>query len=142
MNEISLRKFGPSVTEEGLILYDRDRLPDDYSPGPARHLCVPASEIADRLEQAAATLAELDDTGGVAKAHQVRASALARLGRIGGKTPGLYLTTTAIAISLAITVAVIVQPGVGGEFETAGAATDNHDAFWRDGIHAHRQSRA
>ncbi len=34
-------------------------------------------------------------------------------GRIGIKTIGLYLVTTAIAISLAITVASIVQPGVG-----------------------------
>ena len=42
-----------------------------------------------------------------------------RLGRIGGKTLGLYLTTTAIAISLAITFAVIVGPGIGGDFETA-----------------------
>lgn len=34
-----------------------------------------------------------------------------KLGRIGGKTLGFYLATTAIAITLAISIAVIVQPG-------------------------------
>ena len=41
-----------------------------------------------------------------------------KLGRIGGKTLGLYLLTTAIAISLAITAAVIVGPGVGFDLPT------------------------
>ncbi len=36
-----------------------------------------------------------------------------KLGRIGGKTLGFYLVTTAIAISLAILVATLVGPGVG-----------------------------
>ena len=36
-----------------------------------------------------------------------------RLGRIGGKAIGLYLVTTAIAISFAILVAIIVGPGEG-----------------------------
>lgn len=36
-----------------------------------------------------------------------------KLGRIGGKAIGLYLVTTAIAISLAIFVAIIVGPGEG-----------------------------
>ncbi|MFK7898789.1 MAG: dicarboxylate/amino acid:cation symporter [Myxococcota bacterium] len=36
-----------------------------------------------------------------------------KLGRIGGKTLGLYLMTTAIAISLAIVAAILVEPGVG-----------------------------
>ncbi len=49
MNEISLKKFGPSVAEGGLILYDRDRLPDGFEASKARVLCVPASEIADKL---------------------------------------------------------------------------------------------
>ena len=40
---------------------------------------------------------------------------LAKLGRIGSKTLGLYLSTTAIAISLALTAAVLVQPGAGFE---------------------------
>ena len=35
------------------------------------------------------------------------------MGRVGGRALALYLTTTAIAISLAILAAVIVQPGVG-----------------------------
>ncbi len=42
----------------------------------------------------------------------------AKLGRLGGKAVGLYLVTTAIAISLAIAAAVIVQPGSGLELET------------------------
>ena len=37
----------------------------------------------------------------------------ASFGRIGIKTIGLYLITTAIAITLAITVASLVEPGVG-----------------------------
>lgn len=40
------------------------------------------------------------------------------IGRIGGKTIGLYLITTAIAITLALTVANIVNPGTGLELET------------------------
>ena len=36
-----------------------------------------------------------------------------KLGRIGGKAIGLYLVTTAIAISFAILVAIIVGPGEG-----------------------------
>jgi Na+/H+-dicarboxylate symporter len=36
-----------------------------------------------------------------------------KLGRLGGKAVGLYITTTAIAITLAIVFAIIVQPGVG-----------------------------
>jgi Na+/H+-dicarboxylate symporter len=39
----------------------------------------------------------------------------ASLGRIGGKTLGLYLFTTAAAISLALVVALIIQPGRGAE---------------------------
>jgi len=35
------------------------------------------------------------------------------LGRVGGKTVGLYLITTAIAVSLALCAAIIFQPGVG-----------------------------
>jgi Na+/H+-dicarboxylate symporter len=36
-----------------------------------------------------------------------------KLGRIGGKTLGLYLMTTAVAVSLAIVFAVLLEPGVG-----------------------------
>ncbi|HAE39138.1 MAG TPA: dicarboxylate/amino acid:cation symporter [Candidatus Riflebacteria bacterium] len=38
---------------------------------------------------------------------------IARVGRIGGKTLAFYLITTAIAISLALAVSVLVQPGQG-----------------------------
>lgn len=37
----------------------------------------------------------------------------AKLGRLGGKAIGLYLFTTAVAISLAIGAAIIIQPGSG-----------------------------
>ncbi len=52
MNEISLHKFAPSVTPGGLILYNRDKLPEDFTLTHARVVCVPASEIADRLGSA------------------------------------------------------------------------------------------
>jgi Na+/H+-dicarboxylate symporter len=38
---------------------------------------------------------------------------IARLGRVGGKTLALYLATTAIAIGIALTAALLVEPGVG-----------------------------
>lgn len=40
------------------------------------------------------------------------------LGRLGGKTIGLYLVTTAIAISLAIFAALLVGPGLGVEMQS------------------------
>ncbi|MBY0400467.1 dicarboxylate/amino acid:cation symporter [Myxococcota bacterium] len=46
---------------------------------------------------------------------------VAKLGRIGGKTLGLYLMTTAIAISLAVVAALLIEPGAG--FELSSAAT-------------------
>jgi 2-oxoisovalerate ferredoxin oxidoreductase beta subunit len=49
MNEISLRKFAHQVEPGGLILYNRDRLPNDFPLPPARVICIPASEIADKL---------------------------------------------------------------------------------------------
>jgi 2-oxoisovalerate ferredoxin oxidoreductase beta subunit len=49
MNELSLRKFAPSVILGGLILYNRDKLPEDFTVTHARVVCVPASDIADRL---------------------------------------------------------------------------------------------
>ena len=42
----------------------------------------------------------------------------AAMGRLGGKTLGLYLMTTAIAISLALSLALIVSPGESGSFAT------------------------
>jgi Pyruvate/2-oxoacid:ferredoxin oxidoreductase gamma subunit len=49
MNEISLRKFANQVTPGGVILYNRDRLPADFVLPQARVICIPASELADRL---------------------------------------------------------------------------------------------
>tara|TARA_R110002072_G_scaffold1369_7_gene11378 strand:+ start:70209 stop:71483 length:1275 start_codon:yes stop_codon:yes gene_type:complete len=43
----------------------------------------------------------------------------ANMGRIGLKTVGLYMATTGIAISLALVVALIVEPGVGINLSTA-----------------------
>jgi DAACS family dicarboxylate/amino acid:cation (Na+ or H+) symporter len=43
---------------------------------------------------------------------------LRALGRVGGKTLGLYLVTTAVAITIALTVANVISPGQG--FELAG----------------------
>ncbi len=40
---------------------------------------------------------------------------VARIGRIGGKTLGLYLVSTSLAISLAIALALVVAPGSGFE---------------------------
>ena len=44
-----------------------------------------------------------------------------KLGRVGGRTLGLYLVTTAIAISLAILAGVMIQPGAGFDLPTSGA---------------------
>ena len=49
MNEISLRKFAPQVAAGGLILYNHSRLPQDFPLPQARVICLPASEIADKL---------------------------------------------------------------------------------------------
>jgi 2-oxoisovalerate ferredoxin oxidoreductase beta subunit len=49
MNEISLRKFASQVAPGGLILYNRDRLPQDFALPQARVICIPASEMADKL---------------------------------------------------------------------------------------------
>ena len=55
MNEISLRKFGPQVASGGLILYNRETPPEDFSVPQARMICLPASEIADKLGSTKAT---------------------------------------------------------------------------------------
>jgi len=54
MNEPSLRKFASEMRPNGIILYNASRLPDDFEPPEARIICVPASEIADRLGSAKA----------------------------------------------------------------------------------------
>jgi 2-oxoisovalerate ferredoxin oxidoreductase beta subunit len=55
MNEISLRKFAPQVAQGGLILYNADKLPADFPLPQARVVCLPASEIADKLGSTKAT---------------------------------------------------------------------------------------
>ena len=52
MNEISLRKFGSQVAAGGTIFYNRESLPPDFSAPKARVICIPASEIADRMGSA------------------------------------------------------------------------------------------
>src|SRR5208282_2508213 len=49
MNEISLRKFAQTVAPHGVILYNRDALPEGFALPEARVVCIPASEIADKL---------------------------------------------------------------------------------------------
>src|SRR5581483_7003146 len=41
MNELSLRKFAPSVSSGGLILYNHHQLPEDMNITQARVVCVP-----------------------------------------------------------------------------------------------------
>jgi 2-oxoisovalerate ferredoxin oxidoreductase beta subunit len=52
MNEISLRKFAAQVAAGGTIIYGRERLPEDLSIPQAQVVCIPASEIADKLGSA------------------------------------------------------------------------------------------
>jgi 2-oxoisovalerate ferredoxin oxidoreductase beta subunit len=49
MNEVSLRKFAQSVRPEGLIIYNSNKLPADFELPPAKIICIPASEMADKL---------------------------------------------------------------------------------------------
>jgi 2-oxoisovalerate ferredoxin oxidoreductase beta subunit len=55
MNEISLRKFAAQVDAGGLILYNQERLPEEFTAPAARVVCIPASEIADKLGSTRAT---------------------------------------------------------------------------------------
>jgi 2-oxoisovalerate ferredoxin oxidoreductase beta subunit len=52
MNEISLRKFAPYVAPGGIVFYNNRTLPADFAPPQARVICIPASEIADKLGSA------------------------------------------------------------------------------------------
>jgi 2-oxoisovalerate ferredoxin oxidoreductase beta subunit len=54
LNEISLHKFAPQVAAGGLVLYNAARLPADFPLPQARVICIPASEIADKLGSAKA----------------------------------------------------------------------------------------
>jgi 2-oxoisovalerate ferredoxin oxidoreductase beta subunit len=49
MNEISLRKFAAEVAPGGLILYNNEKLPEDFVLPAARVVCIPASSMADKL---------------------------------------------------------------------------------------------
>ncbi len=49
MNEISLRKFAAQVPATGLIIYNRGFLPVDFAKPQATTICIPASEMADKL---------------------------------------------------------------------------------------------
>lgn len=55
MNELSLRKFAPQVAPGGLILYNSERLPQDFQLPQARIICIPASAMADKLGSTKAT---------------------------------------------------------------------------------------
>jgi 2-oxoisovalerate ferredoxin oxidoreductase beta subunit len=55
MTEISLRKFASQVAPGGLILYSSDRLPENFAMPLVDVICVPASQIADKLGSAKAT---------------------------------------------------------------------------------------
>ena len=55
MNEISLRKFASTVANGGTILYNRDSVPPDFSAPQANVVCIPASEIADKIGSAKVT---------------------------------------------------------------------------------------
>src|SRR6266536_1926492 len=55
MNELSLRKFASQVAPGGLILYNQSCLPADFPLPQARVVCIPASEMADKLGSTKAT---------------------------------------------------------------------------------------
>jgi len=52
MNEISLRKFADQIAPGGTIIYGSARLPEGFSIPGAQVVCIPASEIADKLGSA------------------------------------------------------------------------------------------
>ncbi len=54
MNELSLRKFASQTAPGGIILYNGAALPADFAIPAARVICIPASEIADKLGSAKA----------------------------------------------------------------------------------------
>lgn len=51
-----------------------------------------------------------------------------KLGRIGGKTLGFFLITTAIALVIAISLGLLLKPGEGGNFEIANATYEAKEA--------------
>jgi len=55
MNEFSLRKFGREVASGGVILYNGEAVPADFSVPDVQIVAVPAAEIADKLGSTKAT---------------------------------------------------------------------------------------
>lgn len=51
-----------------------------------------------------------------------------KLGRIGGKTIGFFLITTALAITIALALALVLKPGMTGDFDTAGISYEVQEA--------------
>ncbi|MFC7366707.1 MULTISPECIES: dicarboxylate/amino acid:cation symporter [Bhargavaea] len=51
-----------------------------------------------------------------------------KLGRIGGKTLGFFLITTAVAIVIALALALVLKPGAAGDFDTAGITYEATEA--------------
>lgn len=51
-----------------------------------------------------------------------------KLGRIGGKTLGFFLVTTAVAIVIALALALVLKPGAAGDFDTAGISYEAQEA--------------
>jgi len=52
MNEISLRKFASQVAPGGTIIYGMDRWPEDLEKPQAQVVCIPATELADKMGSA------------------------------------------------------------------------------------------
>ncbi|MEM9741196.1 MAG: dicarboxylate/amino acid:cation symporter [Pseudomonadota bacterium] len=50
------------------------------------------------------------------------------IGRLGGKTLGLYLLTTAIAVTIALTLAIIISPGAGSDIAAADLSFEAREA--------------
>ena len=55
MNEISLHKFAAQVKSGGVILYNSDHLPAGFEAPEVQVICIPASEMADKLGSTKAT---------------------------------------------------------------------------------------
>lgn len=55
MNEISLRKFAGQVKPGGVILYNAHNVPEGFQAQGVQVICIPASEMADKLGSTKAT---------------------------------------------------------------------------------------
>lgn len=92
----------------GLILYQLkgNAFVDNYIVGFAFHLV--GKVFINSIKMMVVPLVFVSLTVGAASVGDIK-----KLGRIGSKTLGFYLTTTAIAITIAIALSSFVQPGVG-----------------------------